>query len=130
MTPSSSALLIAMPDEDTLGGRLVRAREARALSIGDVANQLGVKRETVAAWESDRSEPRINRLVMLAGILGVSPTWLISGRGLGVADEEEPDSPAIQPAVETTILELRRLYAETGRTIERLEAEMRAAQRG
>jgi HTH-type transcriptional regulator, cell division transcriptional repressor len=123
---SSLPLQFHQPDEDTMGGRLVRAREARGLTIGGVANQLGVKRETIAAWERDRSEPRINRLVMLAGILGVSPTWLMSGRGTGVNADDEQDGHAMPEALSDALREARRLLAETGRAIETLERQIRA----
>lgn len=68
-------------DNDTLGGRLWRAREAVGMSEAGLAKAIGVKRETLRAWESDRSEPRANRLVTIAGILNVSPTWLLHGVG-------------------------------------------------
>lgn len=68
-------------DNDTLGGRLWRAREAVGLTEAGLAKAIGVKRETLRAWESDRSEPRANRLVTLAGVLNVSPTWLLHGVG-------------------------------------------------
>ena len=32
-------------------------------------------------WETDRSAPRSNRLLTLAGMLNVSPTWLLTGVG-------------------------------------------------
>lgn len=32
-------------------------------------------------WETDRSAPRSNRLLTLAGMLNVSPTWLLTGIG-------------------------------------------------
>ena len=32
-------------------------------------------------WERDRSEPRVNKLVALAGIFGVSPTHLLAEEG-------------------------------------------------
>ena len=46
-----------------------------------VVKRLGVKSTTYAAWEADRSEPRANKLVALAGILNVSPPYLLSGLG-------------------------------------------------
>lgn len=122
-----SNILVDCPDSDTLGGRLVRAREARGLSTAALANQLGVKKETIAAWERDRSEPRINRLVMLAGILSVSPTWLMSGQGTGVREHEE-QGLAYDGAPETltfALNELRRLQSETNRVIARLENQLR-----
>ncbi|MDQ0324864.1 transcriptional regulator with XRE-family HTH domain [Rhodopseudomonas julia] len=75
-------------DGDTLGGRIVRAREAIGLSTAQLARRLGVKTSTLSQWENDRAEPRANRLNMLAGILGVSPMWLLIGRGVAPADED------------------------------------------
>ena len=67
--------------EDTLGGRIVYAREALDLTTAQLARRLGVKTETLHDWETDRAEPRSNRLLMLAGMLSVSPTWLLTGEG-------------------------------------------------
>ena len=41
----------------------------------------GVKASTLRDWERDRSEPRVNKLVALAGIFGVSPTHLLAEEG-------------------------------------------------
>ncbi len=68
-------------DFDTLGGRLSRARDAQNSSLIQVAKMAGVETRTLKSWESDRSAPRSNRLAMLAGILGTTPTWLLFGRG-------------------------------------------------
>ena len=69
-------------DEDTtLGGRISMAREASGLSVADVVKRLGVRANTYEAWEADRSEPRANKLVALAGILNISPPYLLSGLG-------------------------------------------------
>lgn len=68
-------------DFDSLGGRLSRAREAQESSVSEVAELVGVEVKTLKAWESDRCAPRSNRLTMLAGILGTSPSWLLFGRG-------------------------------------------------
>ena len=67
--------------DTTLGGRLFQAREATGMSVGQVISRLGVRKATYLAWEADRSEPRANKLVALAGILNVSPTYLLSGLG-------------------------------------------------
>ena len=74
-------------DNDTLGGRLWRAREAAGFSESKFAHAIGVKKETVSAWESDRSEPRANKLVTMAGILNVSPSWLLHGIGESPIDD-------------------------------------------
>ena len=67
--------------DDTLGGRIVYAREQQDLTTAQLARRVGVKTDTMQGWESDRSEPRSNRLLTLAGMLNVSPTWLLTGAG-------------------------------------------------
>ena len=71
---------------DTLGGRIVYAREAQDLTTSQLARRMGVKTETLHDWETDRAEPRSNRLLTLAGILNVSPTWLLTGAGESPVD--------------------------------------------
>ena len=79
------------PDKATFGDRLVAAREKANLSQQDLAKRLGVKNSTIKSWEDDNSEPRANRLSMLAGLLNVSITWLISAEGSGVEAPEKSD---------------------------------------
>ena len=38
-----------------------------------------MKRQTLENWENDRSEPRPERLLRLAGVLQVPMTWLLTG---------------------------------------------------
>lgn len=72
---------------DTLGGRIANARELSGLGAAQLAKRLGVKTKTLLNWENDKSQPRANRLAMLGGALGVSPSWLLAGFGDGpVAD--------------------------------------------
>jgi transcriptional regulator with XRE-family HTH domain len=66
---------------DTLGGRIVTAREAQSLSTAQLARRMGVTTVTMQDWEADRAEPRSNRLITLAGVLNVSPSWLLTGLG-------------------------------------------------
>lgn len=69
-----------LPAGDTsLGGRIAVTRAARGLSISQLARRVGVATETARNWESDRSEPRVNKLQMLAGVLEVPMLWLLGG---------------------------------------------------
>lgn len=72
------------PDMATFGDRVAAAREAAGLTQKDLARRLGVRTATVKAWEQDLSEPRANRLSMMAGLLNVSVMWLINGEGEGM----------------------------------------------
>ncbi len=64
-----------------LGARIADARTAAGRTQADIANQLGVKVSTMEKWERGGASPRSNRLTALAGILGVSLSWLIIGHG-------------------------------------------------
>lgn len=107
--------------DDTLGGRLSAARDAAGISLLDLANRLGIKEESLLNWESDRSEPRPSRLIDMAGILGVSPMWLITGHGYGPLDESD-DLP-----LEALHVQLRRLsdaHEECGRLIRQISQQI------
>ncbi|WP_204113931.1 helix-turn-helix domain-containing protein [Shimia biformata] len=75
-------------DVATFGDRLSAARHAAGLKRAEFAKRLGVKKVTVADWENDISEPRANRLQMMAGLLNVSVGWLLNGEGDGVVPED------------------------------------------
>ena len=71
------------PNATTFGDRVAGAREQAGMSQADLAKRLGVKLKTMKAWEDDLSEPRANKLSMMAGMLNVSLLWLLSGEGPG-----------------------------------------------
>jgi len=114
--------MIRLPsDNDTLGGRIWRARDALGLSTKDLADRLGVRIDTISAWERDRSEPRTNRLFMLAGILGVTPAWLIAGIGEAPKDDL---SGSAHGQLRDQLAQLRKLHEQTGKAIATFEAEL------
>lgn len=109
-------IMTETPDMDTMGGRLLRARDAKSMSVSQVAERIGVKTQTILAWESDRSEPRANRLVMLAGFLGVTPTWLMHGIGQAPMDTAEDAA-----TINAEILVLKSYHEKLGDRISQLE---------
>lgn len=102
----------------TFGDRLAAAREAANLTQKDLAKRLGVKAKTVAAWENDLSEPRANRLQMLAGLLNVSLMWMLTGAGDGV--DPPGTEPAISADARAVLLELRELRGDIDDAVARL----------
>ena len=44
-----------------LGNNLVHARKKRGLSQEDVAQKLGVSRQTISKWETDETVPNIRQ---------------------------------------------------------------------
>ncbi|CUH78568.1 helix-turn-helix domain-containing protein [Tropicibacter naphthalenivorans] len=102
----------------TFGDRLAAAREAAGMDQATLAKRLGLKVKTLETWENDLTEPRANRLQMLAGILNVSMVWLITGEGAdGVS---EPEEDPISPDVNEVLMELRGLRAQFLSRAERL----------
>ena len=95
------------PETATFGDRLSAAVEKSGMTQKLVAKRLGIKLATLKLWEQDISEPRANRLSMLAGLLGVSVMWLLHGRGDGV---DYPDNETKVPAeINDILFELRAL---------------------
>ena len=102
----------------TFGDRVAGAREALGLSQPDLAKRLGVKLKTVRAWEDDLSEPRANKLQMLAGLLNVSIMWLLNGEGDGL---DAPAEEAMLPAdVRAMLTEIRQVKTEMSAMADRL----------
>jgi len=103
---------------DTIGGRIGRAREACGLSVAQAARRLGVKTATWQGWENDRSEPRSNKLTLIAGSLGVTPTWLLTGFGEGPTE-------AIDDEVQVLLQEVRLIAQDVATAQGRLAAVMK-----
>ena len=114
------------PEVATFGDRVAAAREAAGLTQAMLAKRLGVRLATLRAWEDDHSEPRANRLSMLAGVLNVSMMWLMNGEGEGV--EPPQDATAGRSDMQEMLADLRTLRAEMNRNAQamgRLEKRMR-----
>lgn len=99
------------PDTATFGDRLAAARDAASMTQAQLARRLGIKPSTLVNWEDDLSEPRANRLSMLAGLLNVSIIWLLTGEGDGV-DAPDSDEPSVDPELNDLLIELRALRGE------------------
>ncbi|UWR21485.1 helix-turn-helix domain-containing protein [Sulfitobacter sp. S190] len=114
------------PDMATFGDRVAAAREAAGMTQTILARRLGVRLATLRGWENDLSEPRANRLQMLAGLLNVSMMWLINGEGEGL---DGPEAGGTLPEGASDVLgELRDLrveLSETAKHVGRLEKRLR-----
>ena len=113
----------------TFGDRVTAAREALGLSQEELAKKLGVKLKTVRGWEYDLSEPRANKLQMMAGLMNVSIMWLLNGEGDGL-DHAEPlggDAQSILLEMRQTRAEMQALAERLGRLEKRLQASLKEA---
>ncbi len=115
----------------TFGDRVAGAREQAGMTQKQLAKRLGIRLATLRDWEEDLSEPRANRLSMMAGILNVSMMWLMTGEGEGVSapDEVLP----MNDSMRDLLIEVRELRADLLKRAEqvgRLEKRLRGAMAG
>lgn len=65
--------------QTTIGSRIESGRNQLGYSAAQLAGRIGVQNRTLDNWEKDRSEPRVEKLTKLAGVLQVPLMWLLSG---------------------------------------------------
>ena len=78
----------------SLGTNISRLRGAKNLSQGDLADALGVSRQSDSKWETDASVPELDKLVKLAGLFGVTLDELVTGE---TSPEPSPVPPSPPP---------------------------------
>ncbi|MGZ0192712.1 MAG: helix-turn-helix domain-containing protein [Acidimicrobiales bacterium] len=71
-----------------------------------------MKASTVAKWEHGSASPRSNRLAALAGILGVSLSWLLVGHG---------DEPTSSDDLDEIKVPLSRVQAQPADTLNEVD---------
>lgn len=76
----SAAALASAPVDETMGQRLRRLREDQELSMVRLAQRLGVSKQTLWNWETDRTLPQPRFLAALAAALAVKETELGAAR--------------------------------------------------
>lgn len=114
------------PDSATFGDRVAAAREQGGMTQAQLARRLGVKASTLRSWENDLSEPRANRLSMMAGLMNVSMMWLLNGEGAGVSNPD--DETELSTDVNKLLFEMRELrevMATSAEKLARLEKRLR-----
>lgn len=64
-----------------IGERLLELRTQRQMTQEDLAEQLGVTRQSVSKWESNLTFPNMNKLIEICEIFQVSLDYLLRGVG-------------------------------------------------
>ena len=118
-----------MPEQTTTGSRIELARTQLGLSLAQAAQRIGVKRKTLENWENDRSEPRADKLVKLAGVLQVPLIWLFTGDRPQGADPVQmaPETARIKQKLERAIAmhqDLAALLIDVSADVARLQREL------
>ena len=118
-----------MPGQTTTGSRIELARTQLGLSLAQAAQRVGVKRKTLENWEIDRSEPRADKLVKLAGVLQVPLVWLFTGDHPKGSDTEQvvPETARIAQKLDRAIAmqqDLAALLIDVSAAVKRLQREL------
>ncbi len=81
-----------------MGEKIALARRQRGWSQEELADRVGVSRQSVSKWESGGSIPDLERVVRLAEILEVSTDYLIRDEigDRGEQDKPVPDADALR----------------------------------
>lgn len=61
-----------------LNDKIYYCRKRSGLSQEDLAERLGVSRQSVSKWETGAALPEIDKLTVLAAVFGVTTDWLLS----------------------------------------------------
>ena len=87
-----------------------------------------MKKSTLTGWEDDISEPRANKLSMMAGLLNVSITWLLTGEGEGMtAPDDVTDTVSDLAGYAAELREIRTAMRANSERAARLEKRIRQA---
>lgn len=118
-TPSPDAEGYFSEEVATFGDRVAAARRVAGLPQEALSQKLGIKLKTLRAWEDDMSEPRANKLQMLAGVLNVSIIWLLTGKGDGIRISN-PDIMSLSSEQAEIVAEMQAVADEVQRLSERI----------
>ena len=118
------------PETTTFGDRLAGAREQAGMTQGQLAKRLGVKKKSLDNWENDISDPRANHLSILAGLLNVTLSWLMSGEGEGPSDPSDNDMPAGAAELLSDIREISGTITRAGARLARVERQLQVLLNG
>ena len=87
-----------------LNEKIMYCRKKAGLSQLDLADLLGVSRQSVSKWETGESNPDISKITPLAKAFGVTADWLLSEeepvetpRDANASVEAKPEAPVSKP---------------------------------
>lgn len=77
-----SGMAVAIP-AFTLGDRLTKARSTAGISVQEMADRLGVSRNTISNYEAERTRPPLAVLILWSQFCEVPEWWLLGDRPPG-----------------------------------------------
>ncbi len=63
----------------TIGNRIIALRKEQQFSQEEIADKIGVSRQSVSKWETDACAPDAYNLIALANVLNTSVEYIVTG---------------------------------------------------
>ncbi len=79
-----------------LADKIIELRKRSGMSQEELAEKLGVSRQSVSKWEGAQSTPDINRILQLSEIFSVSTDTLLKDEADLPAAEASPQEPSVE----------------------------------
>lgn len=96
-----------------LGEKIYNLRTSKNLSQGDLAEMLGVSRQSISKWENNSAMPDLEKIIKLSDIFGVSIDELVKGDAsfAGKQDSTAETAPKVEyvQVVHKTAMEGRKI---------------------
>ena len=73
----------------TLGEKISALRDQHKMSQGDLAEKIGVSRQSISKWETDTSVPELDKLIQLSEVFHITLDELVKGDILTSREENE-----------------------------------------
>lgn len=93
----------------TFSEKLLELRRREGLSQEQLADRLGVTRQSVSKWESGAAAPELSKLIALSDLFSVSVDYLVKDR-LEEPQHPAPEAPPSTAKLEEQVEELSRYF--------------------
>lgn len=71
----------------TIADRIQNLRKGKGISQEELADKIGVSRQTISKWESEQSVPDMDKVVLMSDYFGVTTDYLL--KGIETPEEED-----------------------------------------
>lgn len=82
-----------------LSERLISLRKQKGISQEELANELGISRQSVSKWESEQTTPDLDKIVFLSEFYSVSTDYILTGKEETVSNELKHDETSLYVSI-------------------------------
>ena len=91
----------------TIGERLLNLRKEKNISQEELADILGVSRQTISKWELDQTTPDFDKLVPLCEYFGITSDELLTGKKNYVEEKAKDKKTSFAALLQEKLKELK-----------------------